>query len=64
MGVTRDIAGVAEEEKGIYQLLQQANLAAGGEPAPQARPLFPPTPTNYSNYAQNDANYTPIRGQG
>ena len=49
--MTRDIAGVAEEEKGIYQLLQQANLAAsGGEPAQ-------PVSANYAD------NYTPIRGQ-
>lgn len=62
MGATRDIAGVAEEEKGIYQLLQQASLAAGGEAPAQAQPSQPVFPSN-SNYVQNSANFTPIRGQ-
>ena len=60
MAATRDIAGVAEEEKNIYNLLQQANFAADGT-APQANPMFPPTPTNAP---LNAGNYTPIRSQG
>lgn len=57
MTVTRDVAGVAEEEQKIYNMLEQGNFSAA-EPTVQTQPNYPPTPTHQ---VPTSANFTPIR---
>ena len=59
MSVTRDIAGVAETEKGLLNMLEHANLAAG-QPSMPSESHYPPTPTHV---APSSSNFTPVRGQ-
>lgn len=59
MTATRDIAGIAEEEQRIYNMLEQTNFAAGQTTVP-TQPNFPPTPTHN---VPTSANFTPIRSQ-
>ena len=53
MTVTRDIAGVAEEEQRIYNMLEQTDLAAGDNTTVPTQPNYLPTQANYPVTQQN-----------